>query len=254
MNLINFEEPNYTEAMVRAFSDNVQPTLYEIQSYHGFSSTFNSRHFAAWDKRFSRLDLLENDFQELEGISAKRGIWGFSMLLDNKRKTLFLFTKEKNLESVRRKFGKDKLHYFHALLLKNRHLDTYVSPSEGDPFQFSLFDEGIERYNDRRRLEAIDIIGDDYDRFDQVVILTLAEENGKATKVEAGIFSSEFRLIQSVDLSDYIKPDFEDASVVGFNDASNPGNKQIPNLKKEYTPKEKQIVSTRKRNAEKDRG
>ncbi|SPY10769.1 Uncharacterised protein [Bacillus subtilis] len=232
MQKYDFGEKEFKSNLVRAFSDPVNTSLQDLKEFMGYRGTFNSRGTSAWDIRFNRIQAIEDKHNDIRNRIANRGFWEFAMILNNGK--LYIFTKENNLEKVRKNFGKGRIHYFHALLIINVKFDDHYHGS-GEYVQELLFKSGIEVYNERRKFEAIQLLGEDYTEVDQVVFVTLKEEKGKAVKVEAKLFSSEFRLVYKEDWSSFINPAYEepkvDEQIYNSKNGTDSINKTIPVLK-----------------------
>ncbi|PAC82351.1 hypothetical protein CHI05_07520 [Bacillus sp. 7788] len=231
-------ETEFKSNLVRAFSDPVNTSLQDLKEFMGYRATFNSRGMSAWDIRFNRIQTLEDEKSDIRTLISNRRFWEFAMSLKNR--TLYIYTKESNLERVRKNFGKSKIHYFHAFLYKNIKFDDHYHVS-GECVQGTLFNSGIEDYNEKRKFEAIKMLGENYTEIDQVIFVTLKEEKGKAVKVDANLFSSDFRLVYKEDWSAFINPAYEESKLNEqvSNSKSGTGNtnKTIPVLKPEIQKK-----------------
>ncbi|MGE7185293.1 DUF5986 family protein [Peribacillus sp. NPDC006672] len=260
MNELKFAESGIIRKVVRAFSDNLVLDVQEVRKLLELKK-FNSKYALAWDIRYSRIEDLDGD-NNIVALTSRRGFWGFSMLLNIESGTLFVFTKEKNLDEVIKRFGKEKLHYIHSLLFLNKKYDEDFGLMHED-FQLSLQIDGIEEFDAQRKLDAINILGDYYSDINKVILVTLTEENNVAVKVEAGLFTSDCQLIDKEDWSSFIRPAFNDREVDSEeiekeNASKKQTEKSIPVLKPQYSNssrngKEKRIVAKRKHTIEKNK-
>lgn len=180
-------EGQVKEKVVQAFTNSTRGALTEIKFEHDLY-TDNYKNFGSWDIRFSRIRkaALEN---ELTVIMKKRGIWKFISVLDEDTGTLYVFSKEKNLQKVMKEFGKDKIHYFHAFISLNH------PPVEFDNNQLEFFNLFSEEYDEKRLIEAKKILQNDFSSVKQVVFVSAYEELGEIVAVKAKLFDKYFNLI-----------------------------------------------------------
>lgn len=224
------------ESLVNAFSESTRSVMNDIRIEHGLN-TGNFQNGGAWDVRFNRLTqaALKN---ELVVITKRRCIWTFILLLNAETGSLFIFSKQKNLENVIKKFGKDSIHYFHAIVSLNS------DPVEFESQQQGLFSMFPDEYEERRLMEAQKVLGEDYSSVSQVIFVTAQEEQGKFVKVEAKLFNRYFELMDIEDWTSY-------ASIDQYSDIIVPSeksiiedsetNKVIPKVKKEVINRKKQF-------------
>lgn len=213
------------ESMVKAFSHNTDPVINEVREEYGWD-TGNYKNGGSWDTRFNRIKLsaLQNDLVVLQ---RKRGIWNFIVVLDIEDGQLFIFSKEKNFDIVKKKFGENSIHYFHALVSLNS------KPRNLDNQQLELFSTTTDEYEARRLEEVQKILGEEYPLVKEVIFVIGEEENHRFVKVEARLYTRFFELVDKEDWTAYIADEqYED--VLELNESGNDDTEEfvIPKVKK----------------------
>lgn len=236
------------KSIVQAFSENTYGVLSDIKKEYGLG-TANFQNGGSWDVRFERIKnaALKHD---LVVLKKKRGIWKFYLLLHIETGNLFVFSKEKNLEVVKRNFGKSKIHYFHAFVGLNS------EPIELKKYkQTTLFPLIDEEFEEKRIYEAQKILGEDYSSIKSVFFITASEDEGKFVGVEAKKFNPNFDLIDKKDWTSYISTDqYSDLNDVEETVDNNEFFGTIPKVKKEIKDRKdhykKQIPNEKQKNVD----
>ncbi|GFZ87029.1 hypothetical protein GCM10008018_36500 [Paenibacillus marchantiophytorum] len=196
------------ELLVRSFTEGTEGVINEIKQEHGMD-TGNFKNGGSWDIRFDRIKqaALQND---LVVLTRKRGgIWTFICALDLNTGSLYIFSKEKNIDTVIKNFGKNKIHYFHAFVSLNS------GPLEFDTQQMVLFETLTDEYENKRLMEAQRILGEEYPLVKQVIFVIAQEVDKKMIGVEARLFNRYFELIDKADWSMYVsKEEYSDLAVL----------------------------------------
>ncbi|GGG66454.1 hypothetical protein GCM10010918_21130 [Paenibacillus radicis (ex Gao et al. 2016)] len=224
------------ELLVRSFTQETASVLNDIKKEYGLD-TGNFRNGGSWDKRFGRIKdvALQND---LVVLTRSRGIWAFVCVLDIASGSLYIFSKEKNLDVVIKNFGKKSIHYFHAFVSLNS------GPLEFSNQQMTLFDSLTDDYENKRLLEVQKILGEEYPLVKQVVFVVGQEINKKIVGVEARLFNRYFELIDKVDWTAYVsKDEYSDVAVLNEDVEESmgviPKIKPLVKMRKERIVKEK---------------
>ncbi|KJD38587.1 hypothetical protein QD46_18145 [Paenibacillus polymyxa] len=195
------------ELLVRSFTQETESVLNDIKREHGLD-TGNFRNGGSWDKRFGRIKdtALHND---LVVLTRNRGIWTFVSVLDLGTGSLYIFSKEKNLDVVIKNFGKESIHYFHAFVSLNS------GPLEFANQQMTLFESLTEEYENKRLLEVQKILDEEYPLVKQVIFVVGQEIDKKIVGVEARLFNRYFELIDKADWTKYVsKDEYSDVAVL----------------------------------------
>jgi len=188
------------ELLVKSFTEGTDSVISEIKQEYGMG-TGNFTNGGSWDIRFNRIKqaALLND---LVVLTRKRGIWTFICALDIDTGSLYIFSKEKNLDIVIKNFGKNKIHYFHAFVSLNS------GPLEFENQQLTLFETTLtEDYENKRLMEVQKILGEEYPLVNQVIFVVAQEVDKKIVGVEARLFNQYFELIDKADWSMYVSKD-----------------------------------------------
>jgi hypothetical protein len=195
------------ELLVGSFTEGTDSIINEIKEEHGMD-TGNFKNGGSWDIRFNRIKqvALQND---LVVLTRRRGIWSFVCALDIDTGSLYIFSKEKNLDTVVKNFGKKKIHYFHAFVSLNS------GPLEFDTQQLSLFVTLSDEYENKRLMEVQNILGEEYPLVKQVIFVVAQEIDRKMVSVEARLYNRYFELVDKVDWSMYVsKDEYSDLAVL----------------------------------------
>ncbi|MFB4331367.1 DUF5986 family protein [Paenibacillus sp. CR_12] len=234
------------ELLVKSFTQETESVLNDIKKEHGMG-TDNFRHGGSWDKRFGRIKdiALQN---ELVVLTRSRGIWNFICILDLDTGSLYVFSKDKNLDVVIKNFGKKNIHYFHAFVSLNR------GPLEFASQQMVLFDSLTEEYENKRLLEVQKILGEEYPLVKQVIFVVGQEIDKKMVSVEARLFNRYFELIDKVDWTTYVsKDDYSDVTVL--NEEVVESTDIIPKIKPALKKRKEEIAKKKLHNErEKEEG
>lgn len=228
LNRLGLSRP-MAELLVKSFTEGTDGVINEIKEEHGMD-TGNFKNGGSWDIRFNRIKqvALQND---LVVLTRKRGIWTFICALDLDTGSLYIFSKEKNLDTVIKNFGKKKIHYFHAFVSLNS------GPLEFDPLQFSLFETLTDEYENKRLMEVQKILGEEYPLVKQIIFVVAQEIDRKIVGVEARLYNRYFELVDKADWSMYVsKDEYSDLAVL---------NEEVME-KMDIIPKVKQFVKKRK--------
>ncbi|WP_340400006.1 DUF5986 family protein [Paenibacillus sp. FSL H8-0079] len=211
------------ELLVKSFTESTEGVISEIKQEYDME-TGNFKNGGAWDIRFNRIKqaALSNN---MAVVTKRRGIWTFICVLDTDTGSLYIFSKEKNLEKVIKNFGKDKIHYFHAFVSINS------GPLEFEEKQLSLFGTTLtEDYETKRLMEVQKILGEKYPLVNQVIFVVAQEVEKKMVGVEARLFNRYFELIDKVNWSMYVTMD--DYSDLTITPEENKGDMEvIPKVK-----------------------
>ncbi|MFD2170552.1 DUF5986 family protein [Tumebacillus lipolyticus] len=208
--------------LVKSFTQETESVLNDITKDYGMG-TGNFRHGGSWDKRFGRIkdSALQND---LVVLTKSRGIWTFVCVLDLGTGSLYIFSKEKNLDVVIKNFGKKSIHYFHAFVSLNS------NPLEFPNQQMTLFEPLTEEYENKRLLEVQKILGEEYPLVKQVIFVVGQEIGKKIVGVEARLFNRYFELIDKAEWTAYVSKD-EYSDVAVLNDPGMENMGIIPKIK-----------------------
>ncbi|SFR27810.1 MULTISPECIES: DUF5986 family protein [unclassified Paenibacillus] len=188
------------ELLVGSFTEGTDGVINEIKKEYGLD-TGNFKHGGSWDKRFDRIKqvALQND---LVVLTRKRGgIWTFICVLDLNTGSLYIFSKEKNVDTVIKNFGKKKIHYFHAFVSLNS------GPLEFNKQQITLFETLTDEYESKRLMEVQRILGEEYPLVKQVIFVIAQEIGNRMVGVEARLYNRYFELVDKVDWSMYVSKD-----------------------------------------------
>jgi hypothetical protein len=190
---------------------------------------------------------LQND---LVLLTRRRGIWTFVCVLDLDTGSLYIFSKEKNLDVVIKNFGKKSIHYFHAFISLNS------GPLEFASQQMTLFESMTEEYENKRLLEVQKILGEEYPLVKQVIFVIGQEFDKKIVGVEARLFNQYFELIDKKDWTTYVSRD-EYSDVAGSSDADMENMDIIPKIKPSVKKQKEEIIKKKlheERKKEEDNG
>lgn len=233
--------------LVMSFSENTENTLDEIEFNYNMD-TGNFRPAGSWDLRFGRIEESVKNKNDIVILNRERGIWKYKAILFTSTGTLFVFTKEKNLDKViKEKSNTDKIHYFHALVYLN--VDNIGTNVQLD--LFNLYDESFEH---RREREVQKILMEYYSQVKQVYFIVGTERNKQIVEVKVQHYNRQFEFLKETNLSQYIsKGEYEDIlsniskndrkpitkPLVGIKDGLKKRNeKQIPDWKQEEKEEE----------------
>lgn len=220
-------------SLVEAFALETKSVTNEVKLETGWH-TRNYENGGSWDTRFKRIadTALEHGLVVLQ---RKRGMWEFVVVLNIETGFLYVFSKEKNFDIVRKKFGKNKIHYFHAFVSINS------NPVDLDDMQQELFPRFPEEYEQKRIEEVRKILGEEYPLVNRIVFVIGKEEDKKIVNVEAKLYNRYFELIDMEDWTKYIPSD-------QYGDIFVP-NAQVNDETEEpmVIPRVKQTVKNRKR-------
>lgn len=181
--------------LVKAFSESTIKDLNDMTMEYGLH-TGNFKSFGSWDLRFNRISNAARK-HGLDVLTRKRGgLWTFNAVLNPDTGALIVFTKEKNLNLVIKEFGSESIHYFHALLSKNR-----------ENQQTELFREYADEFDAKRTIEAQKILEEDYSSVNQVFFIVGQEESKKMTSAAIKLYDSYFNLLDIIDLTNNIPED-----------------------------------------------
>lgn len=221
------------DLLVKSFTQETESVLNDIKKEHDLY-TGNFRNGGSWDKRFGRIKdvALQND---LVVLTRSRGIWTFVCVLDLDNGSLYIFSKEKNLDAVIKKFGKKSIHYFHAFVSLNS------GPLEFDTQQMTLFESLTEEYETNRLLEVQKILGEEYPLVKQVIFVVGQEINKKIVGVEARLFNRFFELVDKADWTAYVSKD-EYSDVPVLNDPVVENMDIIPKIKPSIKKQKEEIA------------
>jgi len=199
VNIISGLNNRTIESLVKAFTGTTNDVVNEIKQEYGMD-TGNFKNGGAWDIRFSRIKqvALQND---LVVLTKRRGIWTFICVLETETGILYVFSKEKNLETVIKNLGRKTIHYFHAFVSLNS------GPVDLENQQMSLFSTLPEEYENRRLREVQKILGEDYPLVNEVVFVVAKEEEKKIVGVEAKLFNRYFEPVDTQDWTAYVPED-----------------------------------------------
>ena len=234
---------SYTaEQLVRSFTEETQSTIRDIQKEYAMD-TGNFKNGGAWDVRFDRIKraALQNG---LVVIAKKRGIWTFMCALDLEKGSLYIFSKEKNLEDVIKKFGKNKLHYFHAFVSLNS------GPVEFEPQQVALFESITKDYEARRVEEVQKILGEEYPLVNQVIFVVAKELDGRVIGAEARLYNRYFEVVDTSDWSQYVAKEDYSYALNSADDAVEETPAVIPKLKPSIKKQKETKVAQKKKTQE----
>lgn len=228
-------EKAVANVLIRSFTEGTESVVNEIKEEYGMY-TGNFKSGGSWDIRFNRI--MQVALQSgLVVLTRRRGIWTFVCALDIDNGSLYIFSKEKNLETVIKNFGKRKIHYFHAFVSLNS------GPLEFESQQITLFDTLTEEYEKKRLIEVQRILGEEYPLVKQVIFVIAQELDKRIVGVEARLYNKYFELVDKVDWSLFIARD-EYSDLIGIDDDSMDSIDTIPKVKqsvkkrKEYFEKE----------------
>ncbi|MBL5794170.1 DUF5986 family protein [Heyndrickxia sporothermodurans] len=220
-------------SLVKAFALETKSVTNEVKLENDWH-TRNFENGGSWDTRFGRItkSALEHGLVVLQ---RKRGTWEFVVVLNTETGFLYVFSKEKNFDIVQKKFGKNKIHYFHAFVSINS------GPVDLDDLQQELFPRFPEEYEQKRIEEVRKILGEEYPHVNRIVFVIGKEESKRIVNVEAKLYNRYFELVDMEDWSKYIPSD-------QYGDIFVP-NEQINDEVEEpkVIPKVKQTIKNRKR-------
>lgn len=225
-------EESIVSQMVKGFSQSTVDTIRDIAHEYDLSKTGNFKNMGSWDVRFSRVSRvgLQNGYLALV---KKRGVWNFLVLLNEATGTLYVFSKEKNIELVKKNFGKDKIHYFHALLTIN---GEFIELTNGE---MNLFEDYYAEYDEKRLIEARKVLSEDFSSVKQVVFVVGKEVDKEIAEVEARLYNKYFELVDVMDWSNYIdKVEYADADSYSYSeDEEHQVNELLVKVKQEVKDK-----------------
>lgn len=227
---------NIIKDLTKAFSEDTDVAVNEVKDEYNLG-TGNYKSRLAWDLRFQRIKdaALKHNLTVLE---RKKGFWDFNMVLDYDSGNLFIFSKDNNLETVKKNFGKHKIHYFHACISKSE------APIDLGDQQLELFPTLTEEYEERRIREAQKLLSEDYSSVQNVFFITAKEENHKFSNVEIKLYNSYFELTDREDLSRYIdEVGYSEALDVVTDEEDNEEQPLIPALKPELLQRKESMDS-----------
>ncbi|MCM3024130.1 DUF5986 family protein [Weizmannia ginsengihumi] len=173
-------------------------------------------------------------------LTKRRGIWTFICVLDTDTGVLYVFSKEKNLDTVIKNLGRKTIHYFHAFVSLNS------GPVDIENQQMSLFSPLPEEYENRRLREVQRILGEDYPLVNEVVFVVAKEEEKKIIGVEAKLFNRYFEPLDIQDWSAYV-PEDEYGNLLVLDEETIDNTDTVMVI-----PKIKQVVKDRKSYFEKE--
>ncbi|WP_105956868.1 DUF5986 family protein [Apilactobacillus quenuiae] len=166
-----------------AFDQDVNKDLNAIKNNNFDIGTYNSRYFLEWDFHFDDISKVSNDIGFLP-INLNRGIWNLIATINPETRELFLFMKEKNINSIL-KNNKKENHYLNILLQKNEQLS-------------------VPLLNDTDFTDKIrNIMGDYSKKFDKVLIFS-KHNLGFMNESTLQYYSSEGILIKSENIPSII--------------------------------------------------
>ncbi|WP_214779317.1 DUF5986 family protein [Exiguobacterium sp. s22] len=183
--------------IINAFTEPVILTLSDIKTDYDLT-TENGKHGLAWDIRFNRIKTraLLNNFVVL--TKKRNNLWSFICVLDDSDDILYVFVKNKNLMRIKKEFGKNSIHYFHAIVS----LDG--KPHDLNELQLSLFPPLSQEYELNRLLEVKKVLGDDHLRVKEVRFIVAKEEDRQIVGAEVHKYDRYFNLTSIEDYSNYV--------------------------------------------------
>lgn len=223
-------------SLVKAFAMETKSVTNEVK----LENDWNTRNFengGSWDTRFGRITKAALE-QGLVVLQRKRGTWEFVVVHNTETGFLYVFSKEKNFDIVLKKFGKNKIHYFHAFVSMNS------GPVDLEDLQQELFPRFSEEYEQKRIEEVRKILGEEYPLVNSIIFVIGKQEGNRIVNVEAKLYNRYFELVDMEDWSKYIPNDqYGDIFV---------SNVQVNNDTEEpkVIPKVKLTVKNRKRDRE----
>ncbi|ARU60804.1 hypothetical protein CBW65_06635 [Tumebacillus avium] len=231
------------QLLVKSFTQETESVLNDISKDYSMG-TGNFRNGGSWDKRFGRIKdvALQND---LVVLTRSRGIWTFVCVLDLGTGSLYIFSKEKNLDVVIKNFGKKSIHYFHAFVSLNS--DPLEFPNQ----QMKLFESLPEEYESKRLLEVQKILGEEYPLVNQVIFVVGQEINKKIVGVEARLFNRYFELIDKAEWTAYVSKD-EYSDVAVLNDPVVENIDIIPKIKPSVKKRKEDLAKKKNKKKEKE--
>lgn len=235
MNITSGIRESIVGDLVRAFTEETTGVIQEITREYEFD-TGNFKSGGHWDLRFKRIKriALENN---LIVLTRKRGTWNFVCVLNESTGELYVFTKEKNLETKIKKLGNKRIHYFHAFISLN------AGPVELNYQQLALFPTLTEEYEAKRIQELQKILGGEYPLVKQVIFIVAQEESGKIVGAEARLYNRFFELLDKEDWSTYIPQEYN--NILELEDEAFDNSDNLPII-----PQVKQSIKDRKVNYE----
>lgn len=238
MSITSEIDQSVIDDLVKAFTRPTNDVLNEMRQEYGLD-TGNFKNGGAWDIRFDRLKQVALK-HNLVVLKRRRAIWSFNCLLNLETGNLYVFSKDKNLEKVKKSLGKKSIHYFHAFVSLNS------GPVEFDNQQMSLFSTLPEEYEARRLSEAQKILGEEYPLVNQVIFIVAHEEEKKIVGVEATLYNRYFEPLDNADWSSYV-PNDEYGSIFVIDEEIQENNDNHAVI-----PKVKQKIKDRKNHFEKE--
>ncbi|QNK88342.1 hypothetical protein H7992_00665 [Sporosarcina sp. resist] len=229
--------------MTRAFSDSYDEELGDIKAVTG-GKTSNAKNQNIWDVKYSRLHDVAIETGNTPLHIKRNALWECVTILENEKKELFVFFRDKNYQSILRDLGKKPFHYLDCLLVKNKSKD-----GQAPFYQPDLFDD--TSYDDERDKQLREILGDSYEEVNSIVVFTLEEAKGIATTVKAILLTSNGELIDEMNLSKYMSTNYSSSAAI--NDEA--PEKTIVKLKAKVKDKNEKINEIKlSKKAEEEKG
>ncbi|MCD0431933.1 DUF5986 family protein [Lacticaseibacillus paracasei subsp. paracasei] len=161
--------------------------------------TNNGRHFSTWDRRFQILcDKLAKN-PRYQQIIIPRGLWTLVAILDKDESKLYVMMTDQNLSARRHEVELKgfSTHYVYSLLFVNEGLEPVSEQLEMIP---PLDDDKQEhRIKDLEKM-----LGDWVDQVSEVLIGSFEYGHGEIIGGSLNLFDDNYRLVDSVDLSEQI--------------------------------------------------
>lgn len=221
-----------------------------IDDFHDAISQYNHNGLpqAVWARRCDSLVESFKDFNSVEVLHITRtAIWQFDPVFDKKTGTLYVQFSHNNLESVRKKFIKEKdtSHYLFSLLFTVKE----KSPLYGEEQHFNLFnDDNSEKIAEKRESDFKSLLGENGEFVKDVKVISVSYYDNEAITAKLIEYNDNFQLCGQSDISYLLSSEDFNVSETDTSTAvaslskelkdTDEKEKKIVHLKAEYQKKE----------------
>lgn len=182
----------------------------------------NGLNHNVWARRSDELESYFKNDDDIIVLHIKRSsLWQIDPVFDKKTGILYVQFTDKTLESILRKFKKEKdiTHYIFSLLLKV----SGKLPLSGEQMEFALDDNVIEKRDERRKQDNSKMLGVLESDVKDIKIISVTYHENLAIYAQMIEYTSNFELSRERDISNLLPLVFEydDATITSSSNNDN---------------------------------
>lgn len=183
--------------LASAFSEDCRLELSQSKKENGYV-THNSKSMAEWDIRFKRIIQVAEEYNLEYIIASRTALWEFVAIFDEKK--MYLFSKEKNINTILDNYDSKPLHYVLCAVAINTHLDGLANIE-----QLRLLEDIWASDKEKIRKKLFGTIISD---IEEVRVFSLEEYRKEPVRVEELLIDSNGQIVEVIDHSDAINADY----------------------------------------------